>query len=129
MPPYFRFRVGHPIFFRRGKRETQEIRGSGNETTTAHAHAKNGALEQAWWRVTGGGQPLANLIREPCSRQIRLHRRLNFVRQLHAEQIRGKANSSVQHAFRSYCFRGIRNAIPVDARLPRDQPGDVGDPH
>ena len=79
-------RAAHPVFFRRRKGEPQQIRRSSNQTA-AHAHAKKGALEEAWGRITGGRQPLASLFRESRSYYIRLHQCLNIFRQFRPEQI------------------------------------------
>src|SRR5437879_1241258 len=87
IPLYFRVHANLPVFFRRGKQKTQEI-GWGRQPTAAHAQAKKGALEQTWRRVTGGGQPLAHLMREPCSRHIRPHDGMNILRKLRLEQVR-----------------------------------------
>src|SRR6266478_3784084 len=77
VPLYFRAHAIHPVFFGGRKRESKQVGRSGNKTA-AHAQAKRGALEEARRRRTGGGQPLADLLRQPSSNHIGLHCGLNF---------------------------------------------------
>src|SRR5260370_26132315 len=127
-PVPVRFRAISPVFFSRREREPEKIGGSSNQTAP-HAHSKQGTFEEGWWRVTGGGQPLASLFCETSCYSIRLHCRSNLVRQPGLEQIRCKEQPDVKYAFRSHDSRRIGNALPIDTRLPRHQSGNVRNPH
>src|SRR2546421_4717629 len=109
-----------PIFLGGRKRQPQQI-GRGGKEASVHPQAKCGALEEAGGSVTGGGPPLVTLFREPGSHPIRRDHRLNLAGQSRPEQISGEAQAGVEHALRSDCLRRIRNALPIDARLARDQ--------
>src|SRR5208283_186599 len=51
----------HPIFFRGGKRQPEQI-GSTSQLASAHLHSKNGPLSQIWRSITGTRKPSHNPV-------------------------------------------------------------------